>query len=119
MHPIPKRSPKPTSAAKVNNWFASVYILMIFSVIGFMVLHNLMIFVRKLIDRRKHGGHATNGPRIVVRMTKNQRIQHFLLLFSFFTLVITGFALKFPDAATSFIFVNELGRSYVHRFAGV
>ena len=86
--------------------------------VGFMFLHNLMIFVRKLSDRRKHGGHVTNGPRIVVRMTKNQRIQHFLLLASFFTLVITGFALKYPVAATRFIFVNETGRSYLHRFAG-
>ncbi len=49
---------------------------------------------------QKAGGHHANGPRVVVRMTKNQRIQHFLLFVSFFTLVITGFALKFPDAAT-------------------
>ena len=55
--------------------------------------------MHKLIDRRKHGGHLTNGPRIVVRMTRNQRIQHCLLFLSFFTLVITGFALKYPDAA--------------------
>jgi formate dehydrogenase gamma subunit len=104
--------------SKVINWVRRFYILMIISVVGFMFLHNLMIFVRKLMDRRKNGGHVTNGPRIVVRMTRNQRIQHFLLLASFFTLVITGFALKYPVAATRFIFVNEIGRSYVHRFAG-
>ncbi len=103
---------------KVNSWVRRFYIMMIVGVVGFMVLHNLMIFVRKLIDRRKHGGHVTNGPRIVVRMTKNQRIQHCLLFISFFTLVVTGFALKFPDAATKFLFVNEIGRSYIHRFAG-
>jgi formate dehydrogenase gamma subunit len=33
-----------------------------------------------------------------LRMTLNERIQHFLLLSSFITLVITGFALKFPEA---------------------
>jgi formate dehydrogenase gamma subunit len=104
--------------AKVNNYVRGVYILLIVGTIGFMFLHNLMIFVRKLIDRRKGGGHATNGPRIVVRMTRNQRIQHFMLLISFFTLVVTGFALKYPDAALRFIFVNEIGRSYVHRAAG-
>jgi formate dehydrogenase gamma subunit len=51
-------------------------------------------------------------------MTKNQRVQHFLLLVSFFTLVVTGFALKYPDVL-HYVFVNELVRSYVHRFAGV
>jgi len=33
-----------------------------------------------------------------LRMTFNERIQHFLLLSSFITLVITGFALKYPEA---------------------
>ena len=33
-----------------------------------------------------------------LRMTLNERFQHFFLLSSFITLVITGFALKFPEA---------------------
>lgn len=33
-----------------------------------------------------------------LRMTLNERIQHFLLLSSFIILVITGFALKYPEA---------------------
>lgn len=33
-----------------------------------------------------------------LRMTFNERIQHFLLLSSFIILVITGFALKYPEA---------------------
>jgi formate dehydrogenase gamma subunit len=118
IHLEPEAAAKADFGNKVNNWVRNVYILLILGTIGFMFLHNLMIFVRKLVDRRKTGGHLTNGPRIVVRMTKNQRIQHFLLLVSFFTLVVTGFALKYPDAATRFLFVNEIGRSYVHRFAG-
>jgi formate dehydrogenase gamma subunit len=118
IHLDPEAIAKADFGAKVNIYVRGVYILLIVGTIGFMFLHNLMIFVRKVIDRRKGGGHVTNGPRIVVRMTKNQRIQHFLLLVTFFTLVITGFALKYPDAATKFIFVNELVRSYLHRFAG-
>ncbi len=78
-----------------------------------MVLHNLMIFVRKLIDRRKHGGHLTNGPRIVVRMTRNQRIQHCLLFVSFFTLVITGFALKYPGCRDQVHFCQR-NRTQLH-----
>ncbi len=120
MHALPGAAvAKADFGTKLNAWVRSAYILMIISVIGFMVLHNLMIFVRKLIDRGKGGGgHHPSGPRVVVRLTLEQRVQHFILLISFITLVITGFALKFPDAATRFIFVNELGRSYVHRFAG-
>jgi formate dehydrogenase gamma subunit len=118
IHLDPQAIAKADFGAKANNYVRSIYILLIVGTIGFMFLHNLMIFVRKLLDRRKGGGHHASGPRVVVRLTKNQRIQHFLLLVSFITLVITGFALKFPDAATRFIFVNELGRSYVHRFAG-
>jgi cytochrome b subunit of formate dehydrogenase len=118
IHLDPESVAKADFGTKVNNWVRYGYILMIVAVIGFMVLHNAMIFVRKLLDRRKSGAHITNGPRIVVRMTKNQRIQHFLLFASFFTLVITGFALKYPDVANRFIFVNEIGRSWTHRIAG-
>ena len=118
IHLDPAAVAKADFGGKVIDWVRNFYILMIVGVVGFMFLHNLMIFVRKLNDRRKNGGHATNGPRIVVRMTRNQRIQHFLLFVSFFTLVITGFALKYPVAATRFIFVNEIGRSYLHRLAG-
>ena len=31
-------------------------------------------------------------------MTSNQRMQHLTLLVSFFALVLTGFALKYPDS---------------------
>jgi formate dehydrogenase gamma subunit len=119
IHLDPTAAAQVDFGAKVNSWVRSIYILLIVSTIGFMFLHNLMIFVRKVVARKKHGGHATNGPRIVVRMTQKQRVQHFLLLISFFTLVVTGFALKFPDTALRFIFVNEIGRSYVHRGAGI
>jgi cytochrome b subunit of formate dehydrogenase len=119
IHLDPAAAAQADFGSKVVSWVRKLYILMIVSVVGFMFLHNLMIFVRKLSDRRKHAGHHANGPRVVVRMTKSQRTQHFLLFVSFFTLVITGFALKYPDAATRFLFVNETVRSYIHRGAGV
>jgi formate dehydrogenase gamma subunit len=119
IHLDPEAVAKADFGEKVNIYVRGIYIMLIVGTIGFMFLHNLMIFVRKLIDRKKNGGQHASGPRVVVRMTKSQRIQHFLLLVSFFTLVITGFALKYPDAATRFLFINEVGRSYLHRFAGV
>jgi cytochrome b subunit of formate dehydrogenase len=62
--------------------------------------------------------------RLYVRMTKNERLQHATLLVSFLTLVLTGFALRFPDAwwvapvreISPYVF--DL-RGIVHRIAGV
>ena len=86
---------------------------MIVGVIGGMVLHNLIVFRKKLIL------HRIGQPRILFRMTREQRIQHLALLISFFTLVLTGFALRYPSSWLAVIFVNELVRSYIHRIAGV
>jgi cytochrome b subunit of formate dehydrogenase len=60
-----------------------------------------------------------------IRMTLNERIQHFLLLSSFITLVITGFALKFPESLWVTAIYKMLGentfdlRGLVHRIAAV
>jgi formate dehydrogenase gamma subunit len=60
-----------------------------------------------------------------LRMTKNERIQHFLLLSSFITLVITGFALKYPEAfwvKWSIFIIGEnafIVRGVIHRIAAV
>jgi cytochrome b subunit of formate dehydrogenase len=54
------------------------------------------------------------------RMTTNQRWQHLILLSSFIILVITGFALKFPDSWFAEVLgMGEHLRSIVHRVAGV
>ncbi len=89
------------------------YVWMIFAVIGGMILHNLIVWRKKLIL------HRIGQPRILFRMTLAQRIQHLTLLISFFTLVLTGFALKYPSSWLAVIFVNEIIRSYIHRIAGV
>jgi formate dehydrogenase gamma subunit len=64
----------------------------------------------------------SNGRRYVKRWTGSERIQHWLLAFSFIVLVITGFALVYPDAywmrpfrGISWLF--EL-RGLLHRIAG-
>jgi formate dehydrogenase gamma subunit len=60
-----------------------------------------------------------------LRMTLNERIQHFLLLTSFITLVITGFALKFPDSLWVIALFKIFGensfelRSLIHRIAAI
>ncbi len=99
--------------SKVINLIRRFYVWMIVGVIGGMVLHNLIVWRKKLIL------HRIGQPRILFRMTLGQRIQHLTLLISFFTLVLTGFALKYPSSWLAAIFINEIVRSYIHRIAGV
>jgi len=95
-------------------WIRKFYLGMIFAVIGAMLLHNLVIWRRKAILRRKQEHH------VVERMSKHQRWQHFVLFTSFILLVITGFALKFPDSWFAMLLgMGERVRGIVHRVAGV
>jgi cytochrome b subunit of formate dehydrogenase len=94
-------------------WIRRMYLSLILVTIGAMLLHNLIIWRRKALLRRNE--HR----RIVRRMDTNQRIQHLTLLISFITLVITGFALKYPDSwFASVLSFNETFRGLLHRIAG-
>ena len=98
----------------VVRWVRIIYLFLIAIVIGLMFLHNALIWRSKAVARRR----MTNP--YMVRMTENQRWQHLILLSSFIVLVITGFALKFPNSW----FAQALGmgehlRSITHRVAGV
>jgi cytochrome b subunit of formate dehydrogenase len=53
-------------------------------------------------------------------MNPNQRWQHLVLLLSFIVLVVTGFALKYPDSwFAAALGMGERLRSLTHRVAGV
>ena len=93
-------------------WVRIIYIWLIIGVIGGMLLHNFLAWRRHVIERAK------SVPRTVERLTKNQRLQHYLLILSFVTLAVTGFALKFPGPWAMFL-GDELVRRSVHRWAGV
>ena len=60
-----------------------------------------------------------------LRMSVNERIQHFFLLSSFITLIITGFWLKFPEAGWVKWMIDIIGknafsaRANIHRTASV
>jgi formate dehydrogenase gamma subunit len=60
-----------------------------------------------------------------LRMSKSERIQHFLLLSSFITLILTGFGLKFPESFWVKWIVYIIGehafeaRGVVHRIASL
>jgi cytochrome b subunit of formate dehydrogenase len=79
-----------------------------------MFLHNFIMWRSKAVARRR-----MQNP-MMTRMTTNQRWQHLILLTSFIVLVITGFALKFPDSWIAEILgMGEHLRSIIHRVAGV
>lgn len=100
--------------SKAVRWIRKFYLGMIFAVIGGMLLHNFIIWRSKLIARRKEQNH------FVTRMPMRFRIQHAALLTSFFLLVLTGFALKFPDSwFASMLSLGERMRSLVHRAAAI
>ena len=100
----------------VVNWVRRFYVALILLVIGAMLMHNAIIWRYKAVVRRRQLGQRT-----VMRMTHRQRIQHTVLFISFTVLVLTGFALKYPDSWFSYLLLgmSENARGIVHRIAGV
>lgn len=95
-------------------WVRRFYLTMIAVVIGAMLVHNGIIFRRKLLARRNA------VPRTVERMSPLQRAQHFVLMASFIFLAVSGFALKYPDSVFALVLgYSESVRRIGHRIAGV
>ncbi len=103
------------SQTPVANVISKIYIVAIVIIIGLMVVH-------WLLDLRKQLKEVTRGEQIR-RMTANELWQHMFLMFTFITLVVTGFALRFSDAWwVRFLFGHEGGfplRGVIHRVAAV
>ena len=100
--------------SKAVRWIRRFYLSMIFAVIGGMLLHNFIIWRAKVVARKKL------QVNFVTRMPLRFRWQHALLLTSFFTLVLTGFALKFPDSWFAMaLAMGEHLRGILHRIAAV
>jgi formate dehydrogenase gamma subunit len=105
-----------------------IYLILIPLTIGFMMLHNGGDWIRKVYRTRVRPlaqeyfiAHMPAKPE--VRMYGLERLQHILLLTSFFTLTWTGFALKFPDASWAWPLVawetKYPVRGVVHRVAAI
>jgi len=96
-----------------------VYLWVIGIVIGGMLLHNGLLLAHDLRQRYlEHKRRATH-----VRLDRNEVRQHSVLLVTFTLLVLTGFALQYPDAfwarALAAVGMDEGVRRSVHRVAGV
>jgi len=99
---------------KINWWVRRIYLAMIAVVIGFMLMHNLLAFTKKLRARYRSADFS------VLRMSLSQRWQHFVLGVSFVVLAATGFALKYPDSwIAKLLGSNEAVRSWTHRIASI
>lgn len=118
---------KPSPTSQKTIYYVTVfYIFLIAGTLGGMFFHNLIDFIHKFrakvkgIDEHSHDEPAMGIT--VERLSLNERIQHFILMGTFITLVITGFALKFPEAWWAAPFTQWDGafamRGFLHRLAG-
>jgi formate dehydrogenase gamma subunit len=99
---------------RLNWWVRRIYLGLIIVVIGGMLLHNGLVFAKKVVARYRVANLS------ITRMSRSQRIQHALLGISFVVLAISGFALKFPDSwIARMLGSNEPFRRWLHRAAGV
>jgi len=81
-------------------WVRWSYAIIIPVTIGFMLLHNLGDWVRKVLALRFRPVRRARTPapgQAELRMHGFERIEHALAALSFIVLVWTGFALKYPD----------------------
>jgi cytochrome b subunit of formate dehydrogenase len=107
-------------------WVRQFYLLVIPLVIGLMILHNAGDWLRKFVRlrlARSGAAPATSNGRPQVRMLAFERVQHALLVVSFFILVWTGFALKYPDHWWAKPLLQwetaKSMRGFIHRVAAV
>lgn len=89
-----------------------IYLPLIILVIGGMVFHNALVWRKKVIAKRRQ-------VRSIVRLSGKQRAQHWFLLTSFTLLVLSGFALQYPDSWLAWCLGGEFLRRIIHRVAAV
>jgi formate dehydrogenase gamma subunit len=99
-------------------WVRRIYLLLIVLTIGGMAAHNAVVMIKFARERYRE---AKSGR--VVRWNTSEIIWHFLLFLSFVTLIITGFAFRYPDAWWSSWMTSSpqafVARGVAHRVAGV
>lgn len=108
-----------TPGGRILDFIRIFYFIVIPLTLGAMFLHNLLDWRRKakatLAHYRRHPGQ--------LRLTLDERWQHVALMVSFVILVVTGFALKYPQSFWAAPIVRwEHGvpvRGWLHRIAGV
>jgi len=95
------------------------YLALIVIVIGGMAVHNAIILNYYMVEKRRR----ERSEQSVIRFDRVQLVQHATLAVTFILLVMTGFALRYPEAlwvkVTGLTFLSEPTRSTMHRTLGV
>ncbi len=99
---------------KVVKWVTILYIFLIIIVIGGMLVHNFLDWIRSV-----WGTWRKKEPEVYLKLTGFQRIQHAVLFTSFFALALTGFALKYPESFHLLFGSDENLRRILHRIFAV
>lgn len=86
--------PESRSEHPVVRFIRSFYLLAIPLAIAFMLFHDLADLIRKSSGKER----AISPEEADYRLNRHFRIAHWLVAISFPVLVITGFALKFPES---------------------
>jgi len=99
---------------------------------AFFWLHTFLWWRRAYLDkcRKRQAGFLENSEapecrdeKQVQRFTLTQRVMHILLILSFFTLVATGFPIKYSETAWAKVLVNMWGgphmAGFFHRIAAL
>jgi len=106
------RADMTTPLANFIRWF---YLIMIPLTLLSMLAYNILELRHAIKEKPPMQGYE--------RLSLSERIQHVILLLTFFTLVLTGFAKSFPESPISLLFVKLIGgfqmRSLIHRIAAV
>lgn len=111
--------PATASEHDVVRWIRVGYWILIPATLAFMLFHHASDFFRKMIS----GSPVVHSGEKLPRMNLHFRIAHWLVMLSFPILIITGFALKYPEAWWAAPLLTWEGqyafRGTVHRTAGV
>ncbi len=103
----------------LNDIVEYIYIVAIVLIIGAMMVHNGIILYNFILEKHREN---KNQP-MVKRFTGSMVYQHMVLSIAFIVLVITGFALRYPDAwwvsILNFVGIYEYPRSVIHRISAV
>ncbi|MGK2859369.1 MAG: cytochrome c3 family protein [Thermoanaerobaculia bacterium] len=106
-------------------WSFRLMVMLLVGTLAFFFLHTLLWLFRIWRTRHHWRVHreAPEGEVFYARFSRFQRTQHFIMLLAFFTLAITGMALKFSYTGWAQLLSKILGGAHsmglIHRVAGV
>ncbi len=101
------------------------FVIMMSFAFGFFGLHSVLWFVRSLIERLRHGPveRYHPGEKAIRRFTRFDRINHALVVITFFGLTITGLPLLFSDqpwaGRLAAMLGGVAGAGLLHRFFAI